>query len=75
VHWEPNAFAPVTVEKLAEFDGTGLSPARPGAKVLFDTGAILWFHADSPNHRTIRYLHVPSQRQASSPGSAQFPPV
>jgi antitoxin (DNA-binding transcriptional repressor) of toxin-antitoxin stability system len=26
VHWEPDAFAPMTVEELAEFDGTPVFP-------------------------------------------------
>ena len=26
VHWEPDAFAPMTVEELAEFDGAPLFP-------------------------------------------------
>jgi prevent-host-death family protein len=27
VHWEPNAFAPMTAEELAEFDGAPLFPS------------------------------------------------
>ena len=58
VHWQPDAFAPMTGEELAEFEGAPIFPsADPVVKLLLDTCAFIWFTSDSGTSPRLSDVH------------------